>query len=101
MCLDLGPRRGGMNDMSVSADINKLLKYNGAVAGRCPQDSTKRMKKRQKKSLERMDKYCKRFNKEMVTIVGPAVITKWMKEEVEASYGPCEDEDKIIIIEEF
>lgn len=101
MCLDLGPRRGGMHDMSVSADINKLLKYNGAVEGRCPQDSTKRMKKRHKKSLERMDKYCKRFNKEMVTIVGPAVITKWMKEEVEASYGPCEDEDKIIIIEEF
>lgn len=101
MCLDLGSRRGGMHNMQVSADINKFLKYDGVKEGRCPDQSTKRMKKSYKKSLDSMEKYCKLFNKEKVTIVGPELLTKWMKEEVEASYGPCKDEDEIIIIEEI
>jgi hypothetical protein len=87
--------------MQVSADINKFLKYDGVKEGRCPDQSTKRMKKSYKKSLDSMEKYCKLFNKEKVTIVGPELLTKWMKEEVEASYGPCKDEDEIIIIEEI
>lgn len=101
MCLDLGPRRGGMHDMEVTADIKKFLKYESVGKGKCPQDQgTTRMNKRRKRSLDNMEKFCKHFNKEKVTIVGPEIIKKWMKDEVEASYGPCEDEDKIIIIEE-
>ena len=87
--------------MKVTADIKKLLKYESAVKGRCPEDQgTTRMNKRRKRSLDTMEKFCKHFNKEKVTIVGPELIKKWMKDEVEASFGPCEDEDKIIIIEE-
>ena len=101
ICLDLGPRRGGLHSMEVSADVKKFYRYDSVEEGRCPQEGEKKLKKRRQKSLERMERYCKRINGKKVTILGPEIIQKWMKEEVEASFGPCENEDEIIIIQEI
>lgn len=101
ICLDLGPRRGGLQSMEVSADVKKFYKYDSVEQGSCSQEGEKKLKKRRQKSLERMERYCKQINSKKVTILGPEIIKKWMKEEVEASFGPCENEDEIIIIQEI